>query len=67
VNPVLRGFLAYQAGGILVLGAFYFIATQSGNPHPLRSSIKVWAAYAAVFAAISAVDFMKRRQHRKKR
>lgn len=62
MNPILRGFLAYQAGGIMVLAALYFIAVQSNTPHPLRSSLTLWAGYALIFAGISLFELVRRRR-----
>jgi hypothetical protein len=59
MSPIFRGFLAYQAGGIVVLAALHFIAVPSNTPHPLRPSLTLWAGYALIFAGISLFELVR--------
>jgi hypothetical protein len=62
MNPVLRRFLVYQVGGIVALGILYFVGVYAANPHPLRSSLKLWAIYALIFSVTAVIDLIRLRR-----
>jgi hypothetical protein len=62
MNAVLRRFLVYQGGGILALGILYFVGVYAANPHPWRSSVKLWVIYALIFSFTALIDLIRLRR-----